>query len=162
MPAQVAVARGFFKDENIEPLLIQMRSQVAVPALMSGEVNYTLSFGNIIAGAMQGMPFKILAVLTDKPLHSLVAKPEIKTMNDLRGQRIGTQRIGGSDQLAAEAILHAKGIDPKEVQFVTLGGDEPVRVEILRKGLVDAICTVPPGPVRLAREGYPCSAGRRI
>ena len=86
-----------------------MRSQVTVPALMSGEVNYTLSFGNIVGGAMQGMPFKILAVLTDKPLHSLVAKPEIKTINDLRGKRIGTQRIGGSDQLAAEAILQAKG-----------------------------------------------------
>ena len=40
------------------------------------------------------------------------------------------------------------------MQFVTLGGDEPVRVEILKKGLVDAICTVPPGPVRLSREGY--------
>jgi ABC-type nitrate/sulfonate/bicarbonate transport system substrate-binding protein len=100
------------------------------------------------------MPFKILAVLTDKPLHSLVARADIKTIHDLRGKRIGTQRIGGSDQLAAEAILHAKGIDPREVQFVTLGGDEPVRVEILRKGLVDAICTVPPGPVRLTREGY--------
>ncbi|HEX5022763.1 MAG TPA: ABC transporter substrate-binding protein [Candidatus Binatia bacterium] len=154
LPAQVAVARGFFNDENLEPLLIQMRSQVAVPALMSGEVHYTLSFGNIIAGAMQGMPFKILAVLTDKPLHSLVARPDIKTMNDLRGKRIGTQRIGGSDQLAAEAILHAKGIDIKDVQFVTLAGDEPVRVEVLKKGLVDAICTVPPGPVRLSREGY--------
>jgi ABC-type nitrate/sulfonate/bicarbonate transport system substrate-binding protein len=100
------------------------------------------------------MPFKILAVLTDKPLHNIVARPEIKTVHDLRGKKIGTQRIGGSDHLAAEAILQAKGLDLKEVQFVTLGGDEPVRVEILRKGLVDAICTVPPGPVRLAREGY--------
>ena len=69
LPAQVAVAKGFFKDENLDPILIQMRSQVTVPALMSGEVNYTLSFGNILTGAMQGMPFKILAVLTDKPLH---------------------------------------------------------------------------------------------
>jgi NitT/TauT family transport system substrate-binding protein len=154
LPAQVAAARGFFKDENLEPLLIQMRSQVTVPALMSGEVHYTLSFGNIIAGAMQGMPFKIIAVLTDKPLHSLVARPEIKTLNDLRGKRIGTQRIGGSDHLAAEAILQAKGLELKDVQFVTLAGDEPVRVEILKKGLVDAICTVPPGPVRLTREGY--------
>lgn len=154
LPAQVAVARGFFKDENLEPLLIQMRSQVTVPALMSGEVQYTLSFGNIIGGAMQGLPFKIIAVLTDKPLHSIVARPEIKTIQDLRGKRIGSQRIGGSDQLAAEAILQAKGLDVKEVQFVTLGGDEPVRVEMLRKGLVDAICTVPPGPVRLTREGY--------
>ena len=154
LPAQVAVAQNFFRDENLEALLIQMRSQVTVPALISGEVQYTLSFGNIIGSAMQGLPFKILAVLTDKPLHSLVGRPEIKSISELRGKRIGTQRIGGSDQLAAEAILQAKGIDPKEVQFVTLGGDEPVRVEILKKGLVDAICTVPPGPVRLSREGY--------
>lgn len=154
LPAQIAVAKGFFKDENIEPLLIQMRSQVTVPALLSGEVHYTLSFGNIIGSAMAGLPFKILGVLTDKPLHSLVARPEIKTIAELRGKRIGSQRIGGSDQLAAEAILQAKGVDPKDVQFITLGGDEPVRVEMLRKNLVDAICTVPPGPVRLAREGY--------
>jgi NitT/TauT family transport system substrate-binding protein len=154
LPAQIAVAKGFFKDENLEPLLIQMRSQVTVPALLSGEVQYTLSFGNIIGGAMTGLPFKILAVLTDKPLHSIVARPEIKTIADLRGKRMGSQRIGGSDQLAAEAILQAKGIDVKDVQFITLGGDEPVRTEMLRKGLVDAICTVPPGPVRLAREGY--------
>jgi len=154
LPAQIAVARGFFKDDNLEPLLIQMRSQVTVPALLSGEVHYTLSFGNIIGSAMAGLPFKILGVLTDKPLHSIVARPEIKTIADLRGKRIGSQRIGGSDQLAAEAILQARGIDLKDVQFITLGGDEPVRTEMLRKGLVDAICTVPPGPVRLAREGY--------
>jgi len=73
LPAQVAVARNFFRDENLEPLLIQMRSQVTVPALISGEVQYTLSFGNIIGSAMQGLPFKVLAVLTDKPLHSLGA-----------------------------------------------------------------------------------------
>ncbi|MGZ9188220.1 MAG: ABC transporter substrate-binding protein [Candidatus Binatia bacterium] len=154
LPAQIAVAKGFFKEENLEPLLIQMRSQVTVPALLSCEVHYTLSFGNIIGSAMTGLPFKILGVLTDKPLHSIVARPEIKTIADLRGKRIGSQRIGGSDHLAAEAILQAKGIDVKDVQFLTLGGDEPVRTEMLRKGLVDAICTVPPGPVRLAREGY--------
>ena len=35
LPAQVVVAREFFKDENLEPLLIQIRSRVTVPALMS-------------------------------------------------------------------------------------------------------------------------------
>jgi NitT/TauT family transport system substrate-binding protein len=154
LPAQVAVAKGFFKDENLDPVLIQMRSQVTVPALMSGEVHYTLSFGNILAGAMQGMPFKILAVLTDRPLHHIVARPEIKTIGDLRGKRIGTQRIGGSDHLAAEAILQAKGVDLKEVQFVTLGADDPLRVEMMKKNLVDAVSVVPPSPNRLAREGF--------
>jgi NitT/TauT family transport system substrate-binding protein len=154
LPAQVAVAKGFFKDEALEPVLVQMRSQVAVPALMNGDIHYTLTFGNILTAAIQGMPFKQLAVLTEKPLHHIVARPEIKSMADLRGKRIGTQRIGGSDHLAAEAILQAKGLDLKEVQFVTLGADEPVRVEMLKKGLVDAICVSPPGPMRLQREGY--------
>src|SRR5258705_4498492 len=70
LPAQVAVGRGFFKDENLEPLLIQMRSQVTVPALISGEVNYTLSFGNIIGSAMQSLPVQNLAVLTGQAPHS--------------------------------------------------------------------------------------------
>ena len=154
LPAQVAVAKGFFKDEALEPVLVQMRSQVAVPALMNGDIHYTLTFGNILTAAIQGMPFKQLAVLTEKPLHHIVARPDIKTIADLRGKRIGTQRIGGSDHLAAEAILQAKGLDIKDVQFVTLGSDEPVRVEILKKGFVDAICVSPPGPMRLQREGY--------
>ncbi len=106
LPAQVAVAKGFFKDEGLEPVLIQMRSQVAVPAMMNGEIQYTLTFGNILTAAIQGMPFKQLAVLTEKPLHHVVSRPEIKTIADLRGKRVGTQRIGGSDYLAAEAILH--------------------------------------------------------
>jgi NitT/TauT family transport system substrate-binding protein len=154
LPAQVAVVKGFFKEEGLEPVLIQMRSQVAVPAMMNGDIQYTLTFGNILTAAIQGMPFKQLAVLTEKPLHHVVARPEIKTIADLRGKRVGTQRIGGSDHLAAEAILQAKGLDLKDVQWVTLGADEPVRVEMLKKGLVDAICVSPPGPVRLQKEGY--------
>src|SRR4029434_782159 len=47
-----------------------------------------------------------------------------------------------------------KGTELKEVQFLTLGEEEPVRAEMLRKGLVDAICVAPPGPNRLAREGF--------
>lgn len=154
LPAQVGVVKGFFKDEVLEPVLVQMRSQVAVPALMNGDIQYTLTFGNILAAAIQGMPLKLLAVLTERPLHHIVSRPEIKTIADLRGKKIGTQRIGGSDHLAAEAILQAKGLDLKEIQFITLGADEPVRVEILKKGLVDAISVSPPGPVRLQREGY--------
>jgi NitT/TauT family transport system substrate-binding protein len=154
LPAEVAAAKGFFREEGIEPVLVQMRSQVAVPAMMNGDIQYTLTFGNIMTAALQGMPFKQLAVLTEKPLHHIVARPEIKTIADLRGKRLGTQRIGGSDYLAAEAILQAKGIDLKDVQMVTLGADEPVRVEMLKKGLVDAVCVSPPGPIRMQREGY--------
>ncbi|HEX9445131.1 MAG TPA: hypothetical protein VGA73_13485, partial [Candidatus Binatia bacterium] len=42
----------------------------------------------------------------------------------------------------------------KDVRFITLGADEPVRVEMLKKGLVDAVSVSPPGPIRLQKEGY--------
>jgi ABC-type nitrate/sulfonate/bicarbonate transport system substrate-binding protein len=46
LPAQIAVVKGFFKDENLEPLLIQMRSQVTVPALLSGGIETRIAEGN--------------------------------------------------------------------------------------------------------------------
>ncbi|MBI4529681.1 MAG: ABC transporter substrate-binding protein [Deltaproteobacteria bacterium] len=154
LPAEVAAVKGFFRDESLETVLIQMRSPVAVPALMNGEIQYTLTFGNILTAALQGMPFKQIAVVTEKPTHHIVSRPEIKTIADLRGKRIGTLRIGGSDQLAAEAILQAKGLQLTDVKFIALGADDPVRVEIFKKGLVDAICVSPPSPLRLQREGF--------
>jgi hypothetical protein len=83
------VGEGIFREEGFEPLLVQMRSQVAVPAMMNGDIQYTLTFGNIMTAALQGMPFKQLAILTEKPLHHVVARPEIKTIAELKGNAWG-------------------------------------------------------------------------
>ena len=64
-----------------------------------------------------------------------------------------------SDRIAAEAILESKGVDLKDVQFVTISGDLPVRMSVLTSGLADAVCLLPPGPVLLERDGYRIIAG---
>src|ERR1041385_7686948 len=124
LPAEVAAAKGFFRDEGIEPVLVQMRSQVAVPAMMNGDIQYTLTFGNIMTAALQGMPFKQLAVLTETPLHHIVARPEIKTISALRGRRLGARRSGGSASPGGEATRRAKGITLKDVQMVPRAAGE--------------------------------------
>jgi hypothetical protein len=86
-----------------------MRSQVTVPALLSGEVNYTLSFGNIPAGAMQGMPFKILAVLTDKPLHHIVARPEIKPLPTCAASESGLRGSAALTNLRLRRFFKRRG-----------------------------------------------------
>jgi len=61
---------------------------------------------------MAGLPFNILAVLTDKPLHSLVARPDIKTIAELRGKRIGSQRIGRYAKLAGRMVsFHVNSVE---------------------------------------------------
>ena len=159
LPGHVAVAKGFFKDEGLEPVMVQMRPPIAAPALAAGEIHYTTTFGSTLNAIMQGVPLRMLAVITEKSPYYIVARPGIKSVTELRGRKIAAQQRGLSDRVMAEAILEAKGVDLKEVQFVTLSGDQPVRMSALTGGLVDAVCLLPPGPVLLEKDGYRIIAG---
>jgi len=159
LPGHVAATKGFFKDEGLEPVMVQMRPPIAAPALTSGEIHYTTTFGSTLNAIMQGLALKMLAVITEKSPYYIVARPGIKSVAELRGKKIAAQQPGLSDRVMAEAILEAKGIDLKDVQFVTLSGDLPVRMGALTSGLVDAVCLLPPGPVLLEKDGYRIIAG---
>jgi ABC-type nitrate/sulfonate/bicarbonate transport system substrate-binding protein len=159
LPAHVAATKGFFRDEGLDPVMVQMRPPVAAPALINGEIQYTTTFGSILNAILQGVPAKLLAVVTEKPPYYIVAKPGIKSVTELRGKKIAAQASGLSDRIAAEAILESKGVDLKDVQFLTIAGDLPVRMSVLTSGLADAVCLLPPGPVLLEREGYRIIAG---
>ena len=159
LPAHVALTKGFFKEEGLDPIMVQMRPPVAGPALMIGEIHYTTTFGSMLNAIMQGMPAKLLAVINEKPPYYIVARPGIKSVTELRGKKIAAQQRGLSDRVAAEAILESKGVDLKDVQFVTISGDLPVRMSVLTSGLADAVCLLPPGPVLLEKDGYRIVAG---
>jgi ABC-type nitrate/sulfonate/bicarbonate transport system substrate-binding protein len=159
LPGHVAASKGFFKDEGLEAVMVQMRPPIAAPALMNAEIHYTTTFGSILNAIMQGMPAKMLGVITEKSPYYIVARPGIKSVAELRGKKLGAQQRGLSDRVMAEAILEAKGVDLKDVQFVTISGDLPVRMGVLTSGLVDAVCLLPPGPVLLEKDGYRIIAG---
>jgi NitT/TauT family transport system substrate-binding protein len=130
-----------------------MRPGTSSPALYNGDVHATLTFGSTVGAIVSGFPFKIVAVLTEKPVHYLVARPEIRTVQDLKGKKLGVSQLLGTDEFAAHAILEALGFNPKEVKAIALG-DEAIRREALRKGVVEVSAISPPGPVQLAREGF--------
>ena len=159
LPGHVAVVKGFFRDEGLDPVMVQMRPPIAAPALTAGEIHYTTTFGSTLNAIMQGVPLRMLAVITEKSPYYIVARPGIKSVAELRGKKLAAQQRGLSDRVMAEAILEAKGVDLKDVQFVTLSGDLPVRMSALTSGLVDAVCLLPPGPVLLEKDGYRIIAG---
>src|SRR5688572_10477063 len=86
LTAGVAVTRGFFKDEGLEVEVIRTTAPVTVAALSSGDIDYTMVFGSVVRAAMRGLPLKVVASFVDSSSLSLVARPEIKTMKDLRGR----------------------------------------------------------------------------
>ena len=153
MPAYVAFSKGFFKDEGLEPALVQMRAQVSSAALETNQTQYAFGGSTTFMSAIiQGFPFKLMAVLPEKPLHFIIARKEVGSLSDLRGKKFAVSRIGGADHLAAVEILKSKGVD--NIQFVSVGGDEPVRAEFLRNGIIDGTALGPPFPMVLVKQGY--------
>ena len=75
-PIQISTLRGFFKDEGLDVVKVQMQPQIAVMALVAGDVDYSLSWGSALRAAITGVPIRVVAGIAARPLHVLMARPK--------------------------------------------------------------------------------------
>ena len=108
----VAQERGFFREEGLDPQLVQVRATAAIAALVSGEVNALGSVGSVIRAIPRGAPVKVLAISLRRPVFWLVSRPELKTFADLKGKVMGTTTLGGSQHTAGIRMLRRAGTQP--------------------------------------------------
>lgn len=124
LPAGVAQHRGFFKDEALDADIIVMGATPSIAALTNGDIDFTLLTGTVIRAAIRGLPVRLVAGLMTSSPHVLLARPEVKSIRELSGKKIGLAGFGDATQVLARIILARNGVDPdKEVQFVPLGPD---------------------------------------
>src|SRR6476661_5018529 len=81
----IAEHRGFFREEGLEPELIQVAANVATAALAAGEVDALGAVGLAARASQSGLPIKVLAVTGNRALFWLVSKPEFKSIPDIKG-----------------------------------------------------------------------------
>ena len=137
-PVVVAMRKGFFKDEGIDVDKIQMQPAVAVKALVSGDVDYLLAWGSALRAAVTGVPIKAVLGMVSRPLHVLVARPEIKTPKDLKGKIIGVDSVAGTvDYLSRVAVRHF-GFEPERDVKIIVTGESSTRLAALHAGSIDA------------------------
>jgi len=147
----VGQERGFFREEGLEPQLVQVRATVAIAAIVSGEVHALGSIGSAIRAIPRGAPIKVLAVGLRRPLFWLVTRPEIKTFADLKGKVMGTTTLGGSQHTAGLRMLRRAGLNPDKDVTVVLGGDVPTQLQGLVNGSIQVGILSPP-TVIVARD----------
>lgn len=153
-PVVVAMRKGFFKNEGIDVDKIQMQPAVGVKALMSGDVDYLLAWGSALRAAVTGVPIKAVVGFASRPLHVLVARPEIKTPKDLRGKIIGVDSVAGTvDYLSRVAVRHF-GMEPEKDVKIIVTGESPTRLLALRAGSIDATPIDVAFAVKAEEEGF--------
>ena len=132
----VAQERGFFREEGLDPQLVQVRATAAIAALVSGEIQALGSVGSVIRAIPRGAPVKVLAISLRRPVFWLVSRPELKTFTDLKGKRMGTTTMSGSQHTAGIRMLRRAGLNPDKDVTVILGGDMPTQLQGLVNGSI--------------------------
>ena len=140
-PMWVGIEKGTFKKYGLDVRLVQMRTgALSMATLSSGQVQYNYgSPGNALSAAVGGMKIQCVASPVQKIPRELVARKEIRTLEDLRGKTFGVQSIGGGFWLQTMIALDQLGIDPEKYDLkMRILGDTATVTQALGSGGVDA------------------------
>jgi NitT/TauT family transport system substrate-binding protein len=137
---------GLFKKYDLDvPLVFVTPGAPAVAAILSGDSEIAvIGAASITRPFVQGNKDPVIvggikSVLT----HSIIAKPEIKSPEHLKGKRIGVSRIGSNPHYFAVQALRHYGIDSREVNYIQTGGAPETLATLVAQGIDAAVLTVP-------------------
>jgi NitT/TauT family transport system substrate-binding protein len=152
-PVKVAIEKGFFRSEGLDPQLIQMNGNVATVALANGHVDFSLNISPVLNGAMQGLATKLVAALNSRPFFSLVVRPEITSAADLKGKVFAVSSFGNTQAILTEKHLQHYGLKKGEYQLLAMGAT-PARVAALENNIAQGSLMPLPTNVQMENRGY--------
>jgi len=152
-PIIVGWKMGFFQEQGFAPEFIQLKTDISVAGLISGQVDYATPFSSIVRAAVQGIEVRTIMGLVDTAQHVLVVNPKVTSVQDLKGKKIGINEIGGAQHFEADAVLRRYGVDPASVTRVGLVG-EADRLAALQAGSIDANIASAPFHVKAEQLGF--------
>src|SRR5215813_12278890 len=138
---------------DAEVLFIPVSSR-AIQAALAGEVQFITSGGvaNINAN-MSGGDFVGLTATLNTFVFKIIANPEIKKPENLKGKKVGISRLGGASDFSIRYALNHWGLVPdKDVAIIQVGG-EPEEVMALQNKAVDAVILSEPFATVAKRSG---------
>ena len=137
---------GLFKKYDLDvPLVFVTPGAPAVAAILSGDSEIAvIGAAGITRPFVQGNKDPVIvggikSLLT----HSIIAKPDIKSPEQLKGKRIGVSRIGSNPHYFAVQALRHYGIDSREVSYIQAGGAPETLAALVAQGIDAAVLTVP-------------------
>lgn len=153
LPFYYARDTKIYDKYGLDVELIQMRSDLQLAGLVSGEIDFTPSAGPAAAAIAGGLPIKALAILYRAPLFSLAAPPGVASVKDLEGKKVAVSRIGSESHRYGTLMLEHGGADAKKITFIQTGSTT-VSLTALQQGSVNAAVLSPPFTGIMAEKGY--------
>lgn len=151
----MAAQEKLFKKYGLDVELIHIPSSSrGIQAILAGEIAFSSMDGSNAAQAnLKGANLALVAGATNRQVFSLMAKPDIKRIVDLKGKKIGITRVGSSTHTSALYALGSAGLRPADYQLLPLL-EVPNIFTALSAGQIDAGVVSPPTNARAKKAGF--------
>jgi NitT/TauT family transport system substrate-binding protein len=153
MPFFVARERGFFREEGLEVELIVMQAIQTIQATLGRSTQFASATGSAVSSAVRGAEIRVVLAVTDRPSFDLIVQPDITSVEQLRGKKIGTGGVGSLAEILARQILIAHGVRPEEVTILATGPSH-VTYLALKAKVIDAAPLQMPLTFTAQDEGF--------
>ncbi len=150
----IPTERGYWREEGLDVEVIVIRSAPSVLALAAKEVDFLTIGGGGLIGILRGLPLRVLFAPFRRPLYALYAKPEIRSIKELDGRKVGVSSIGsGPDFLLRDVMRKQMADGGKKVAILAVGGGGE-RFAALKTGVVDAAILASPFTLSAKQDGF--------
>jgi len=139
LPVYVTEAKGFFKDEGLDVLLVLFNAGATnLQALIGGDIQIMGSaFVETIGGRAAGLEVKNFWGICNIMPFQLYSLPDFKSMKQAKGKRFAISRFGSLTDFLTRATLRHFGVDARDVTILQIGST-PARFAALSAKAVDA------------------------
>lgn len=156
------IEKGFFAKEGLEVTHeITRGSTQSMQGLMDGKYQFaSAALDNTIAikegqGDVKFDNFDVVAILgVHSGMTKIVARPEIKSLEDIKGKAIASDALTSGYGLVLVKVLLGKGLQANRDYSAVAVGSTPNRIAAMREGKAVAAMISPPEHVALLKEGY--------
>ncbi len=146
--------RGYFKQEGLDVETIVIRSAPSVLALAAKEIDFLMTGGGGLSGALRGLPLRVVFAPLRRPTYALYAKPEIRTIAELEGKRVGISSYGSGPDLLLRDVLKKRMSDGGKKVTILAVGSGTERYIALKTNIVDAAVLSSPVTLTAKQEGF--------
>lgn len=153
----IAEEVGLFRKYDLDFQLVYIAASAMVTAAMlggDGEVAITGGEGIIRAFAQGASDLVFVGSAKNTLTHSILAKPEIKRPEDLKGKKLGVTRLGSNSHYFVIQALRRNGMPPTDVNFIQTGGQFENLAALLSGAVDAATMTGPSGGTRAVAQGF--------
>ena len=146
--------KGYFKQEGLDIETIVIRSAPSVLALAAKEIDFLMTGGGGLSGALRGLPLRVVFAPLRRPTYALYAKPEIRTIAELEGKRVGISSYGSGPDLLLRDVLKKRMADGGKKVTILAVGSGTERYIACKTNIVDAAILSSPVTLTAKQEGY--------